>query len=138
MSQTPTSQTPTSQTLSEQLEEYRAGWMQRVPAERRAMMERHIAHLAETGFGKRGKQVGDRAPAIVLPDAHGKSFDVTSLLAKGPVVVTFYPAAGALTAILNSRPISRCCRASPRPVRAWSPSVPRSRTIRSPPPRRTH
>jgi peroxiredoxin len=90
MSQTPTSQTPTSQTLSEQLEEYRAGWMQRVPAERRAMMERHIAHLAETGFGKRGKQVGDRAPAIVLPDAHGKSFDVTSLLAKGPVVVTFY------------------------------------------------
>jgi peroxiredoxin len=79
-----------SPTLSEQLEEYRAGWMQRVPAERRAMMERHIAHLAETGFGQRGKQVGDRAPAIVLPDAHGRSFDVKSLLAKGPVVVTFY------------------------------------------------
>ena len=77
-------------TLSEQLEEYRAGWMQRVPAERRAKMERHIAHLVETGFGQRGKQVGDRAPAIVLPDAYGRSFDVASLLKKGPVVVTFY------------------------------------------------
>jgi peroxiredoxin len=79
-----------SRTLSEQLEEYRAGWVQRVPAERRSMMERHIRHLAETGFGQRGKQVGDRAPAIVLPDAHGRSFDVATLLAKGPVVVTFY------------------------------------------------
>jgi peroxiredoxin len=79
-----------SNTLSEQLEEYRIGWMQRVPADRRAKMERHIAHLAETGFGQRGKQVGDRAPAIVLPDVHGKSFDVANLLAKGPVVVTFY------------------------------------------------
>ena len=77
-------------TLSEQLEEYRAGWMLRVPAERRAKMERHIAHLVETGFGQRGKQVGDRAPAIVLPDAHGRSFDVASFLKKGPVVLIFY------------------------------------------------
>ena len=64
--------------------------MQRVPAERREKMERHIAHLMGTGVGQRGKKVGDRAPAIFLPDAHGKSFDVASLLAKGPVVVTFY------------------------------------------------
>ncbi len=79
-----------SNTLSEQLDEFRTGWMQRVPADRRAIMERHIAHLTETGFGERAKQVGDRAPAIVLPDAHGKSFDVATLLAKGPVIVTFY------------------------------------------------
>lgn len=77
-------------TLSQQLEEYRAGWMQRVPADRRAAMERHIAHLAETGLGLKAKRVGDQAPDIVLPDAHGKSFDVASLLAKGPVIVTFY------------------------------------------------
>ncbi len=79
-----------SSTLSEQLEEYRTAWMVRVPADRRAAMERHIAHLVETGFGQRAKQVGDKAPAIVLPDAHGKTFDVAVLLAKGPVVVTFY------------------------------------------------
>src|SRR5260370_32964420 len=79
-----------STTLSQQLEEYRAGWMQRVPADRRAAMERHIAHLLETGAGRNATQVGDRAPEIVLPDAHGKMFDVATLLAKGPVIATFY------------------------------------------------
>ena len=29
--------------LKEQLAEYRAGWFKRVPAERQAIMERHIA-----------------------------------------------------------------------------------------------
>jgi peroxiredoxin len=79
-----------SNTLFEQLEEFRAGWMLRVPPERRAIMERHIAHLTDTGLGKLARQVGDRAPAIVLPDVHGKAFDVATLLAQGPVVVTFY------------------------------------------------
>jgi peroxiredoxin len=79
-----------STTLSQQLEEYRAGWMLRVPADRRAAMERHIAHLSETGLGNHAKQVGDLAPAIVLPDAHGRAFEVDRLLAKGPVIVTFY------------------------------------------------
>ena len=36
-----------SDTLSKQLEEYRAGSMQRVPADRRAIMERHIQYLTE-------------------------------------------------------------------------------------------
>jgi peroxiredoxin len=79
-----------SATLSQQLEEFLAGWMQRVPAERRAAMERHIAHLSETGVGANAKRVGDQAPDIVLPDIHGKPFDVATLLRKGPVIVTFY------------------------------------------------
>src|ERR1700737_3755198 len=79
-----------STTLSQQLEEYRAGWMLRVPADRRAAMERHIAHLSETGLGNHAKQVGDLAPAIVLPDAHGRAFEVDRLLRDGPVIVTFY------------------------------------------------
>jgi peroxiredoxin len=79
-----------STTLKQQLDEYLAGWMQRVPADRRAAMERHIAHLSETGLGRNAKQVGDQAPEIVLPDAHGNIFEVGKLLAVGPVVVTFY------------------------------------------------
>jgi peroxiredoxin len=79
-----------STTLTQQLDEYLAGWMERVPADRRAAMERHIAHLSETGLGRNAKQIGDQAPEIVLPDAHGQSFEVTRLLALGPVVVTFY------------------------------------------------
>jgi peroxiredoxin len=79
-----------SNTLSQQLDEFLAGWKQRVPPERQAAMERHIAHLAETAVGKNAKQVGDHAPDIVLPDATGQSFAVADLLAKGPVIVTFY------------------------------------------------
>ena len=77
-------------TLSQQLEGFLAGWKQRVPPERQAIMERHIAHLIETGIGQHAKQVGDPAPAIVLPDAQGKPFDLAALLASGPVIVTFY------------------------------------------------
>ena len=77
-------------TLSQQLEVFLEGWKQRVPPERQAIMERHIAHLRETGIGQNAKQVGDPAPAIVLPDAQGKPFDLATLLAKGPVIATFY------------------------------------------------
>lgn len=84
------SKTLSDKTLSEQLEEFLAGWMQRVPVERRAIMERHIAHLADVGLGKHARQVGEQAPSIVLPGVDGREFDVSTLLAKGPVVVTFY------------------------------------------------
>lgn len=79
-----------STTLSQQLDEFLAGWKQRVPPERQAAMERHIALLAESGFGRNAKQVGDQAPDIVLPDANGQPFHLATLLTKGPVVVTFY------------------------------------------------
>ena len=71
-----------SDTLSKQLEEYRAGWMQRVPADRRAIMERHIAHLTKTEFAQRAKQVGDQAPTIILPDVHGKTFRYRNPISK--------------------------------------------------------
>ena len=79
-----------AETLSEQLAEYRASWRARVPADRQALMDQHIAHLAATGIDRSAKQVGDRAPAIRLRDQHGEDFDIADLLAKGPVVVTFY------------------------------------------------
>jgi peroxiredoxin len=79
-----------AETLSEQLVEYRAGWRARVPADRQALMDQHIAHLAASGIDRSAKQVGDHAPAIRLRDQYGEDFDVTALLAKGPVVVTFY------------------------------------------------
>jgi peroxiredoxin len=79
-----------TETLSEQLADYRAGWRARVPADRQASMDQHVAHLAASGIARSAKQVGDRAPDIRLRDQHGEIFDVATLLAKGPVVVTFY------------------------------------------------
>jgi peroxiredoxin len=76
--------------LKEQLDEYRAGWYQRVPAERQAIMQRHIDGLRSGAILRSMLKTGDRAPAIVLPNATGETFDVGMLLAKGPVIVTFY------------------------------------------------
>lgn len=76
--------------LKEQLAEYRAAWHQRVPAERKAIVERHIAQLREGAIARTMLKVGDRAPAIVLRNARGKKVDVGALLKKGPVIVTFY------------------------------------------------
>ncbi len=76
--------------LKEQLAEYRAAWHQRVPAERKAILERHIEQLRTGAIARTMLKVGDRAPAIVLPNAKGETVDVGALLRKGPVIVTFY------------------------------------------------
>ncbi|HEX3506673.1 MAG TPA: peroxiredoxin-like family protein [Xanthobacteraceae bacterium] len=75
--------------LKQQLAEYRAGWFKRVPAERQAIMERHIEGL-RNGIAKTVLKIGDRAPAIVLGNAKGETIDVGSFLQKGAVIVTFY------------------------------------------------
>jgi peroxiredoxin len=75
--------------LKDQLAEYRDGWFKRVPADRQAIMERHIAQLRD-GLAKKALKAGDRAPAIVLGNVHGKTVDVGAQLKSGPVVVTFY------------------------------------------------
>lgn len=76
--------------LKEQLAEYRAGWYQRVPPERQAIMQRHIEQLRSGAIARTMLKVGDRAPAIVLNNAKGETVDVAALLKKGPVIVTFY------------------------------------------------
>ena len=75
--------------LKQQLAEYRAGWFKRVPAERQAIMERHIAGLRD-GLAKSALKTGDRAPAVVLGNARGDTVDVGALLKNGPVIVSFY------------------------------------------------
>jgi hypothetical protein len=76
--------------LKEQLAEYRAAWYQRVPAERQAIMQRHIDQLRSGVISGTMARVGDRAPAIVLENATGVTVDVGTLLKNGPVIVTFY------------------------------------------------
>lgn len=75
--------------LKEQLAEYRAGWFKRVPAERQAVMERHIEELRK-GLAKTALKAGDRAPRIALINAKGALLDIESLLSRGPAIVTFY------------------------------------------------
>jgi peroxiredoxin len=53
-------------------------------------MERHIEQLRNGVIARTILKAGDRAPAVVLPNAKGETVDVGTLLAKGPVIVTFY------------------------------------------------
>jgi peroxiredoxin len=76
--------------LKEQLADYRTGWYKRVPPERQAIMQRHIDQLRNGAIARTMLKVGDHAPAIVLKNAKGETVDVSMLLRKGPVIVTFY------------------------------------------------
>jgi peroxiredoxin len=75
--------------LKQQLAEYLAGWRERVPAERQAIIERHIEQLRGV-IARTMLKVGARAPAFALPSATGAMVDLGTLLKNGPVVVTFY------------------------------------------------
>lgn len=75
--------------LQQQLAEYLAGWRERVPLERQAIIERHIEQLRGV-IARTTLKVGARAPAFALPSATGAMVDLGTLLKNGPVVVTFY------------------------------------------------
>jgi hypothetical protein len=62
--------------LKDQLAKYHASWYQRVPAERQAIMRRHIDELRSGTMGRAMLKVGDHAPAIVLGNAKGAIIDL--------------------------------------------------------------
>lgn len=77
-------------TLMLQLADFHAGFKQRAPAERMAMMESATAQLRATGIEAAALRVGAELPALTLPDATGKPVDLKALNASGPLVVVFY------------------------------------------------
>ena len=53
-------------------------------------MHRATAELIESGQAQRAKKAGDAAPEFTLLDPDGKQVSSRELLAKGPLVVSFY------------------------------------------------
>jgi len=76
--------------LKAELEAFRVEFMTKVPPEIRDAMTRADQELLESGVLKRAIKAGDRAPDFTLPDARGSSVRLSSLLEKGPVVLSFY------------------------------------------------
>jgi peroxiredoxin len=62
----------------------------RVPRSVIETMHRSTAALKASGQAERAKKVGDKAPAFILKDPDGNDVSSAELLAKGPLVVTFY------------------------------------------------
>jgi hypothetical protein len=60
------------------------------PPDRVAIMHRAVDELRASGAADRVLEVGDTAPDFVLPNAAEQPIDSRALLARGPLVVTFY------------------------------------------------
>jgi peroxiredoxin len=77
-------------TLKAQLDAFRSEFVAKAPPEIREAMTRADMDLAASGITRRAIKAGDRAPDFRLPDARGGHVQLRDLLAKGPVVVSFY------------------------------------------------
>jgi peroxiredoxin len=60
------------------------------PQEIHAVMERATAELVASGQAGRALKAGDRAPAFTLNDPDGQPVAASELLARGPLIVSFY------------------------------------------------
>lgn len=76
--------------LKTELETLRAAFIARAPAEIRNAMTQSEQDLAASGILDRVLRAGHRAPDFTLPDVHGKDVKLSTMLAKGPVVLSFY------------------------------------------------
>jgi peroxiredoxin len=76
--------------LQDELNAFRTEFMSQVPAEIRDAMARADLELSGSGILDRALKAGDPAPDFSLPDAQGKTVRLSVLLARGPVVLSFY------------------------------------------------
>ena len=77
-------------TLKERLEAMKAEAAKKMPPEAAAVAKRATEELLRSGIADRARKVGDRAPGFELPDAKGEMVRSQDLLARGPLVLTFY------------------------------------------------
>jgi hypothetical protein len=76
--------------LKDELTAFRARAESKRPPEVVAVMHRAVDELRASGALGRVLKVGERAPEFTLPDQHGEPVSSAALVARGPLVVTFY------------------------------------------------
>jgi len=79
-----------AESLQQQLEAKRREFAAKAPPERAAVYQAGIDAVAESGIYESAKKTGNRAPDFALKNAAGKEVRLSELLAKGPVVITWY------------------------------------------------
>lgn len=77
-------------TLQDKLDAMRTAAKTRIPPEAHTIMQRSIDDLRASGILNRIRKVGERAPEFSLPNATGRLVSLQDLLARGPVVLSFY------------------------------------------------
>lgn len=76
--------------LSERLAALRAKYGAMLKPEISAQMDRHIEELRVEGIGEKVLKAGQKAPSFSLKDQFGNQVSSSELLAKGPLVVSFF------------------------------------------------
>ena len=77
-------------TLREKLSELRKKGEAKRDPNITAQMHKATQELRASGIMDRVLKVGSKAPLFALPNAHDRVMSSAELLAKGPLVVTFY------------------------------------------------
>jgi len=72
--------------LTRELDALRA----QMPSESRELLQSNTAQLTRSGVLDRSLRKGDRAPDFTLPDVEGELVQLSDLLKRGPVVLSFY------------------------------------------------
>ena len=80
---------PLKATLKEELDQRRTMMRRFVPQATRAINDRVIEELRQSGASGKALKVGDKAPEFTLPDVAGRPVSSAELLKQGPLVVVF-------------------------------------------------
>jgi peroxiredoxin len=76
--------------LNDQIAAFTANMAKAAPPEVIATLGRELKKLAASQIAARSLQVGAAVPDFTLPDPRGTRVGLSTLLARGPVVLTFY------------------------------------------------
>jgi hypothetical protein len=76
--------------LEDALRGIREASAKRIPPEPAAIMHRAAKELRASGITERVIKMGDKLPSFALPNAYGQEVRSADLLAKGPLVLTFF------------------------------------------------
>lgn len=77
-------------TLQAELDALKAQSQTRIPQEAQAIMRRAVEDLRKSGILDRVPKAGTKAPEFTLPNVAGQPVSSRALLAKRPLVVSFY------------------------------------------------
>ncbi len=76
--------------LQDKLDEIKANFKKQAPADVIATMEKATQELIDSGQHLNAPKVGETFPDFALPNQNGEIVKLADLLAKGPVVVSFF------------------------------------------------
>ena len=76
--------------LQEQMDAFKKSFVEQVPEQALEIMARAGEKLRDSGITDRAVKVGDKAPAFSLRNTLKTEISLHTLLANGPVVLTFF------------------------------------------------